>query len=63
MGKTRHQTRKRNHFEYEIAIPSYKRPETLRDKTLTILKAYRIPADRITVFVANKEQEAVKNIK
>jgi hypothetical protein len=56
MGKTRHQTRKKNNFDYEVAIPSYKRPETLRDKTLTILKAYRIPADKITVFVANKEQ-------
>jgi cellulose synthase/poly-beta-1,6-N-acetylglucosamine synthase-like glycosyltransferase len=59
MGKTRHETRKRNRFNYEIAIPSYKRPETLRDKTLTILKAYRIPADKITVFVANKEQEGI----
>uniref|UniRef100_A0A6C0HEI6 Glycosyltransferase n=1 Tax=viral metagenome TaxID=1070528 RepID=A0A6C0HEI6_9ZZZZ len=59
MGKTRHQTRKRIYFPYEVAIPSYKRPETLRDKTLTILKAYRIPSDKITVFVANKEQEEV----
>jgi cellulose synthase/poly-beta-1,6-N-acetylglucosamine synthase-like glycosyltransferase len=59
MGKTRHETRKRNRFNYEVAIPSYKRPETLRDKTLTILKAYRIPADKITVFVANKEQEGI----
>ena len=50
-------TRKRALFPYEIAIPSYKRPETLRDKTLTILKAYRIPANKITVFVADKEQE------
>jgi hypothetical protein len=59
MGKTRHETRKKNKFNYEIAIPSYKRPETLRDKTLTILKAYRISADKITVFVANKEQEVI----
>jgi len=57
MAKTRHQTRRKSHFPYEIAIPSYKRPETLRDKTLTILKAYRIPSEKITVFVANKEQE------
>jgi cellulose synthase/poly-beta-1,6-N-acetylglucosamine synthase-like glycosyltransferase len=59
MGKTRHETRKKNRFTYEVAIPSYKRPETLRDKTLTILKAYRIPSDKITVFVANKEQETI----
>jgi hypothetical protein len=59
MGRVRHQTRKRNSFLYEIAIPSYKRPETLRDKTLTILKAYRIPSNKITVFVANKEQESI----
>lgn len=52
-----HMTRKRTTFPYEIAIPSYKRPETLRDKTLTVLKAYRIPAEKITVFVADKEQE------
>jgi hypothetical protein len=54
---SKHHTRKRGAFPYEIAIPSYKRPETLRDKTLTILKAYRIPAAKITVFVADKEQE------
>lgn len=59
MGKSRHHTRKLNRFEYEIAIPSYKRPDTLRDKTLTILKAYRIPADKITIFVADKDQEAL----
>lgn len=61
MSKTasKHQTRKRGIFPYEIAIPSYKRPETLRDKTLAILKAYRIPVAKITVFVADKEQEKI----
>ena len=59
MTKVRHQTRKRNHFPYEVAIPSYKRPETLRDKTLAVLKHYRIPSDKITVFVADKEQEKI----
>jgi len=42
--------------DWIIAIPSYKRPETLRDKTLTVLKKYGIPASKIHVFVANKEQ-------
>jgi hypothetical protein len=59
MSKAKHHTRKRSIFPFEIAIPSYKRPETLRDKTLTILKAYRIPSEKITVFVADKEQEEI----
>ena len=43
--------------DYVVAIPSYKRAETLRDKTLTVLAEYKIPASKIYVFVANKEQE------
>jgi hypothetical protein len=54
---SRHHTRRKSSFPWEVAIPSYKRPETLRDKTLTVLKHYRIPASKITVFVADKEQE------
>jgi hypothetical protein len=53
--KTRASTRKAE--GYIIAIPSYKRAETLRDKTLTVLASYRIPSSKIYVFVANKEQE------
>lgn len=49
-------TRKKT--DWVIAIPSYKRAETLRDKTLAALKSYKIPASRIHVFVANKEEEA-----
>lgn len=45
--------------DWIIAIPSYRRAETLRDKTLTLLKAYKIPRDRIHVFVANKEEEVI----
>ena len=45
-------------MEWVIAIPSYKRAETLRDKTLSVLKSYKIPASRIHVFVANKGEEA-----
>ena len=59
MAKVTHQTRKRVQFPYEVAIPSYKRAETLRDKTLTVLKHYRIPSQKITVFVANKEEEKI----
>jgi hypothetical protein len=42
--------------DWVIAIPSYKRAETLRDKTLTLLAEHRIPQNRIHVFVANKEE-------
>jgi hypothetical protein len=45
--------------EYVIAIPSYKRVETLKMKTLAVLAKYKIPAKKIYIFVANKEEEAV----
>jgi hypothetical protein len=44
--------------DWVVAIPSYRRAETLRDKTLMTLKEYRVPRDRIHVFVANKEEHA-----
>lgn len=44
--------------DWIIAIPSYRRATTLRDKTLTLLRQYRIAPARIHVFVANKEEEA-----
>lgn len=53
--KTRHTRKQKNNWI--IVIPSYKRENTIRDKTLTILKKYRIPSNRINIFVANKEQE------
>ena len=43
--------------DWVIAIPSYKRAETLRDKTLALLREYKIPRDKIHVFVANKDEE------
>ena len=51
------QTRKAK--SWIIAIPSYKRAETLRDKTLAMLAQYKIPATKIHVFVATKEEEAI----
>ena len=45
-------------MEYSIVIPSYKRPEGCRDKTLAVLHKYKIPKDRIFVVVADKEQKA-----
>jgi hypothetical protein len=45
--------------DYVIAIPSYKRAETLRDKSLAVLKEYKIDPKRIDIFVANKDEEKV----
>lgn len=43
--------------DYVIAIPSYKREETLKKKTLALLKSYGIPASKVYIFVADKEEE------
>lgn len=55
-------------MNYEIAIPSYQRPETLVRKTLTYLRSTNVDLKRVTVFLANKKELAsyklsVKNIK
>jgi hypothetical protein len=49
-------TRKASANPWVIAIPSYKRAETLRDKTLAVLKHYKIAPEKIHVFVANKQE-------
>mgnify|MGYP006135068909 FL=1 len=46
---------------YIIAIPSYKRHETLKKKTLNVLKEYKIPKESIYVFVANKPEYDLYN--
>ncbi len=43
--------------DYIVAIPSYKRTETLKEKTLAVLQHYKIPASKIFIFVADKEEE------
>lgn len=43
--------------DYVVAIPSYKRHETLKEKTLAMLQHYKIPPSKIFVFVADKEEE------
>jgi hypothetical protein len=52
-------TRKASAADYVIAIPSYKRAETLRDKSLKLLAHYKIEPRHIFVFVANKDEEKV----
>lgn len=42
--------------DYIVAIPSYKRAEICRDKTLAMLKHNKIPASKIYVYVANQEE-------
>lgn len=43
-------------MNYKITIPSYKRPETIKNKTLTILNDYNIPNDNIKIFVADEKE-------
>lgn len=45
-------------MDYSIVIPSYKRAETCRDKTLAVLHEYRIPKEKITVVVADKDEKS-----
>ena len=44
------------HFDYQIAIPSYKRPETIKKKTLRVLSEYNIDPQKITIFVADDSE-------
>ena len=46
-------------IDYKIAIPSYKRPEVIKQKTLRVLNEYKIPKERITIFVADEEEYQV----
>jgi len=43
--------------QFKIAIPSYKRAEILRDKTLKVLESYDIDPSIVTIFVANDEEK------
>jgi hypothetical protein len=38
-----------------VAVPSYRRASVLRAKTLALLAKYRVPAERITVFVVPED--------
>ena len=45
--------------KYVVAIPSYKRPNTLKNKSLRVLQEHKIDPKRIDIFVADKEQEGI----
>ena len=44
---------------YIIAIPSYKRPQTLKNKTMNILKKHNINPNKIYIFVSDKEEKKI----
>ena len=43
-------------LNYKIAIPSYKRADTLKEKTLHTLSKYKLDPDLVHIFVANQEE-------
>lgn len=45
-------------MDYEIAFPSYRRANTVKEKTLSVLEQYGIDKNKITVFVANEDEYA-----
>ena len=44
-------------FNYQIAIPSYKRSATIKKKTLSILDEHKIDKNKITIFVADENEK------
>ena len=48
-------------MNYQIAIPSYKRPETIKVKTLDLLQKHNIDKNKITIFVADDEELQIYN--
>lgn len=49
----------RPRYGWRVAIPTYRRAETLCKKTLKMLAESSVPADRIDIFVANTAERAV----
>ena len=47
-------------MNYIICIPSYKRPEILKEKTLKMLQSHNIDPNIIYIFVADIEEAAKK---
>ena len=45
-------------MKYQVAVPSYKRYELCRDKTLPMLRRHGVPVENTTVFVANDAELA-----
>jgi hypothetical protein len=45
--------------DWVVAIPSYKRAEILKDKTLAVLHSYKIEPSRIYIFVADEDEKKI----
>lgn len=45
--------------DWKVVVPSYNRVDGFKKKTLATLQYHKIPASKIYLFVANKEQEAL----
>jgi len=43
-------------IDYRIVIPSYQRPQILKDKSLALLKHHKIPIDKIDVLLGTEEE-------
>ena len=43
--------------DYRVAIPSYKRAEILKNKTLKVLSESNVPSEKIDVFVADEKEK------
>lgn len=46
-------------MEYKIAIPSYKRPQIIKNKTLKLLSNCHINKNIVTIFVANENEKQI----
>lgn len=58
-SKKRSSTSKPNPNNYVIAIPSYKRHNSIKNKTLKVLEDNKIDPSKIYIFVANKTEETL----
>ena len=48
-------------MKYTIAIPSYRRPDILKNQTLAVLDRLSVNRDNIVIFVANEEEYETYN--
>ena len=48
-------------MDWTICIPSYHRSESIKKNTLAVLESYKIPHDRIKIFVSEPEVEQYKS--
>ena len=46
-------------MDYKIAVPSYKRAETIQNKTFKVFEHHKIDPSLVSVFVADKDEESI----